>query len=109
MPSIEPTNKTDIATNHFASRRIVDLASHRSVHYTSSPEFLQSNASVTTGRDGSPSRPRAVPLGAVASARRPYLATVRRHWPITLQQQHRLDSAPFVAIENLLQAVMNEK
>ena len=65
MSSAEPTNKTDIATNHFASRRIVDLASHQSVHYISSPEYL---------------------------------------W-----QRHRLDSATFAAIENLLQAVINEK
>ena len=41
MLSAEPTNKTDIATNHFASRGIVDLASYRSVHYISSPEYLR--------------------------------------------------------------------
>jgi hypothetical protein len=45
----------------------------------------QSIASVTDGRDGSPSRP-PVLAGAVASARRPYPFPARRHSPITREK-----------------------
>jgi hypothetical protein len=41
----------------------------------------ENNASVTDGRDGSPSRPRVL-ARAVASARRPCPSPARRHWPI---------------------------
>ena len=50
---------------------------------------LESNASVTDGRDGSPSRPRVFLAGEVASARRPYLShpavTDALHWKSALR------------------------
>jgi hypothetical protein len=124
MSSAEPTNKTDIATNHFASRGIVDLASYRSVHYISSPEYLRQPGQthlnccklldisesifnpMRSCASGERTRPR---VQRVAPSRRASLANGYLDASALLRQRHRLDSAPFAAIENLLQAVTNEK